>query len=538
MTFIPSVQSKNDPNNSISITGAQTFTGTSTNTNGYIYLSIILTSDKNSIAGGIEIEFSNDNINFTTYYKDTYFTGTQFYKTYQILDTYYRIKYTSDSTSIFDLAEFDIKTRLKTNNNPENNSPNNDYNTLNDSYHDAFGKLRVSMPNTLLDLKFGQANAGTTGFLSNNLVSSYGSTGSGTAVYGNGKVIMSANGATGNYTVQSRKYCIYQPGKSLLYLGSAVINSISNTSTDYTARVGYFDDLNGIFFEYSQDGIAAVLRNNGSDTRYLQNDWNIDTLNGEGTSGYIINWTNAQLFAIDLEWLGVGRIRFGLYIFGKILYCHQITNINTLTEPYMRTANLPVRCELTNNSTGDAYLTQICNTVISEGGYNPIGRPFAISNGITNIATSSNVETPILAIRGNSATASITNNRYYHQNIIPSLITVFDTANTNYIYRVRLYLAPNSPTVTTWNSVDNESIVEYALGGGNITDITNTNIIVSSAYGTEKSSTAIQSLSNIFSNEIQITSNINNISDVLLVTMQTISGNGDAYCTINWNEVY
>ena len=531
MTFIPSVQSKNDPNNSISTTG-ETFTGTSTNTNGYIYLSVILTSDQNSIAGGIEIEFSNDNINFTTYYKDTYFTGTQFYKTYQILDTYYRIKYTSASASTFN-----IKTRLKTNNNPENNSPNNNYNTLNDPYHDAFGKLRVSMPNTLLDLKFGPGNTGTTGFLSNNLISSCGPTGSGTAEYGNGKVIMSANGATGNYTVQSRKYCIYQPGKLLLYLGSAIINSLSNTSTDYTARVGYFDNLNGVFFEYSQDGIAVVVRNNGSDTRYLQDDWNIDTLNGEGTSGYDINWTTAQLFAIDLEWLGVGRIRFGLYIFGNVLYCHQITNINALTEPYMRTANLPVRCELTNNSSGNAYLTQVCNTIISEGGYNPIGRPFSISNGIVSISTDSS-ETPLLAIRGNSSTASITNNRYYHQNIIPSLITVFDTAKTNYIYRVRLYLAPNSPTVTTWNSVDDESIVEYALGGTNIPDITNTNIIVSSAYGTGKSSTAIQSLSNIFSNEIQVTSNINNISDVLLVTMQTISGNGDAYCTINWNEVY
>ena len=69
-------------------------------------------------------------------------------------------------------------------------------------------------------------------------------------------------------------------------------------------------------------------------------------MDGTGTSGYNIDFTKSQLYVIDFEWLSVGRIRFGFYIFGKIYYCHQISNFNELDEPYMKTANLPIRYEI------------------------------------------------------------------------------------------------------------------------------------------------------------------------------------------------
>jgi hypothetical protein len=204
----------------------------------------------------------------------------------------------------------------------------------------------------------------------------------------------------------------------------------------------------------------------------------------------------------------------------------------------MLSPNLPIRYEL-NVTSGSASLTQICSSVISEGGYNPIGRPFSISNGRTAIEIST-TETAILALRGNSSSVSSSNNQYYHQDIIPSLIGVFGTSKPDFIFRVRLYLAPNSPSITTWNSVDPNSVIEYALGGTNITDITiNTNIIVDSSYAEGKGSVIFQSLDGIFSNLIQITSNINNVSDVFVLTAQTLtSSSADIYATINWNEAY
>ena len=58
---------------------------------------------------------------------------------------------------------------------------------------------------------------------------------------------MSVSSSGDSYINQSRKYCIYQPGKSLLFLASGLINAGSNDSS-VKSRIGYFDDNNGLFF--------------------------------------------------------------------------------------------------------------------------------------------------------------------------------------------------------------------------------------------------------------------------------------------------
>jgi hypothetical protein len=527
MTFIPSVLSKNDNNNSTIKTSTTNFTGTGTNTTGYNQISIYITSTENSDAGGLEIQFSDDNSTWTTYFKDTYFTNTTFQKNYSILNTYYKIVYSTPS------ANFTINSRLNTETNKTNNQT--PYESPSNSFYDAFGKLRVTNPYTLLDIKFPSETTANPEFLNNNMLITSKSSGLGTATYGSSKSVLSSSGI-GSYINQSRKYCIYQPGKSLLFLGSGIIIDASASSSNYYAQLGYYDTNNGLFFKKTQTGLYVVLRNNTTDTEISQTNWNIDSLDGTGTSGYILDFTKNQLFVIDFEWLSVGRIRFGFYIFGQIYYCHQISNLNNLTEPYMLNPNLPIRYELNVADSGSASLTQICSSVISEGGYNPIGRPFSISNGTTAINTSA-TETAILALRGISSTSS-SNNQYYHQNIVPSLISIFGTSNPDFIFRLRLYLAPNSPTVSTWNSVDPNSVTQYALGGTNITNITNTNIVVDSSYAQGKGSVVFQSLDGIFSNLIQITSNIDNVSDVLVLTAQTLSNSAQIYATINWNESY
>jgi len=124
---------------------------------------------------------------------------------------------------------------------------------------------------------------------------------------------------------------------------------LENTS-GITTRIGYFDNSNGLFFQYdtSSSTISVVLRNTTTDTPIPQSSWNIDKMDGTGVSGITLNFTKAQLFVIDFEWLSVGRIRFGFYIFGRINYCHQITNLNELTNPYMLSPNLPSRYEISS----------------------------------------------------------------------------------------------------------------------------------------------------------------------------------------------
>ena len=82
------------------------------------------------------------------------------------------------------------------------------------------------------------------------------------------------------------------------------------------------------------------------DTRIPQSSWNIDKMDGTGTSGYNLDLTKMQMFYIDYTWYGAGAIRYGFRATnGQVTYCHRIVNNNVNAEAYMRSGNLPARYE-------------------------------------------------------------------------------------------------------------------------------------------------------------------------------------------------
>ncbi len=546
MTYIPSVLTNTDNNNTSStlLTSGSTFTGISTITTGYNTILLTIKSDVNSSSGGIIIQFSDDNITFNTIYTDTYFASTYYTRNYQILKKYYKIIYTNSSTN---QTEFLLTSRLSTDLDTSATTVNSVtvFDSAYESSIDAFGKLRVSNPYTLLDLRIPGISAlsgASTDFKSNELQLDNKSSGSYTGTYASSKCVFNGSG-TGYYMTQSRNFCSYQPGKSLLFLASAIINPQNST---FTSRIGYFDSEfttdpttptvnNGVFFEFTGGQMYIELKNNTL-TSIPQSSWNIDKMDGSGPSGLNLDFSKTQLFVIDMEWLGVGRVRFGFYAYGRIQYCHQITNINILTEPYTNNINLPIsHCLI--GGTGSGSLTQICSTVISEGGYNPLGRPFSVSNSEGGDApvTVPTTEVPLLAIRGGG-------NNYYHQNIIPNNVSIIDTAtNNSLIYRLRFYIAGNSPGTITWTDVNtNYSVTQFAKSG-NITGFTTANsIVLDQNYFYGRGAISFNSLSDIFStNILQITANIDNVSDILVLTCQKIgTGSTTVYSTISWQELY
>jgi len=283
--------------------------------------------------------------------------------------------------------------------------------------------------------------------------------------------------------------------------------------------------------------MSAVLRNSTADTLISQSNWNIDKFDGTGNSGITLDFTKAQLFVIDFEWLSVGRIRYGFYIYGKIFYCHQITNVNSLTAPYMVTPNLPVRYEVRNNDGGNVSLTQICSSVITEGGYYPIGKPFSANVGVTgfNVTT----EISVFSLSGYTGTSSSTANQYKHQQIIPSSLNILGDTSKNILYNIYLFQAPNGPTGTfLWASPNSNSIARYSTSNVTIPNL-NQAIKVDSGYIQGNGSVAFESLQDIFNNLVQITSNITNIPDTLVVTAAATSGGAGtttAWTSMTWTE--
>ena len=82
------------------------------------------------------------------------------------------------------------------------------------------------------------------------------------------------------------------------------------------------------------------------DFKVPQSEWNLDTIDGLGPSGYDVDLTKMQMFYIDYSWYGAGFIRWGIRgIDGNITYVHKMANNNTNAEAYMRSGNLPARYE-------------------------------------------------------------------------------------------------------------------------------------------------------------------------------------------------
>lgn len=535
MTFTPSVLSMTDSNNTTNAV-VTTFFGTPSITTGYNTITLNVSSSVDSLPGGLVLQFSPNSITgpFISYSSDTVFANLPFIKNYPVISPYYQIQYTNSSS-----AQTNIQSRLSTVDESKENDSMAVFNNDVEASLDAFGKLRVSNPQTLIDIRFPGQSTGSSSFLLNNqqVFINGQSVGQGTYNFtaSNSKCLLTVTG-TSTLISQSRKYCVYQPGKSLLFLASGVIYNSGNPSNGYTSRIGYYDDRNGLYFQYDAGSGISICTKNNTITSYPQSIWNIDKMDGTGPSKLNLDFFHTQLYVIDMEWLGVGRVRFGFYAFGRIHYCHQILNLNILNEPYTNGINLPIRYEIfgNNSNVSSATMTQICSTVISEGGYNPIGRSFSASTGNTQLSTT-NSETPIIALRGGGS-------NYYHQTILPNSFMLFSTdANTVVLYRIRLYHDSIPFTVSGWTDVDpSNSVAQYALGNNIISFSPGSSIICDMGYFSGKNSITLSNLTDVFNNIFQITQNSLGVSDVLVITTQIVTGNNSTgtFGNINWQEIY
>jgi hypothetical protein len=98
------------------------------------------------------------------------------------------------------------------------------------------------------------------------------------------------------------------------------------------------------------------------DVKIPQSEWNLDTMDGLGPSGYDLDLTKMQMFYIDYSWYGAGYIRWGLRgVDGNITYVHKMPNNNVNAEAYMRSGNVPARYE----SNTFARTTKITQNVLT-----------------------------------------------------------------------------------------------------------------------------------------------------------------------------
>jgi len=103
-----------------------------------------------------------------------------------------------------------------------------------------------------------------------------------------------------------------------------------------------------------------------ADKKVRQKDWNLDRMDGTGPSGYNFDPAKMQMIGIEYSWYGAGFIDYMVRgADGNFVYGHRIRNSNVNTEAYMRSGNLPVRYEITNEGQNGKLKTGIDSTQTS-----------------------------------------------------------------------------------------------------------------------------------------------------------------------------
>lgn len=267
----------------------------------------------------------------------------------------------------------------------------------------AFGRLRVANARILGDYRF-MYGSGTT--FEMDYVTSTGATIS--INYTSVCAVLSVTSSSGSTAfMQTKQYHPYIPGTGHLAMLTFVFAA---ATTGLTQKAGLFDADNGIFLRLRDYTTELVIRNRGVDTEVVpQSQWNTDRLDGSMTefnpSGLTLDLTKPQIFALDYQWLGVGRVRCALNIGGEVRILHHFEHANvTGNGVYMSQPSLPVRWEIKNTGglSSNKSMTSICGSVYAEGGDIETGFVRAIStDGASISVTSSNAVygRGILAVR-------------------------------------------------------------------------------------------------------------------------------------------
>ena len=96
------------------------------------------------------------------------------------------------------------------------------------------------------------------------------------------------------------------------------------------------------------------------DTRVPQSQFNIDSIDGTGISGYNINLNKMQMMGIAFSWYGAGFIDFMCRgSDGNMIVAHRMKNNNVNDEAYMRSGNSAVRYQTINESVTDTLAANI-----------------------------------------------------------------------------------------------------------------------------------------------------------------------------------
>lgn len=218
------------------------------------------------------------------------------------------------------------------------------------------------------------------------------------------ELVLSTTGVSGSKAVrQTHQYYPYTPG-----VGTEVLLSTKTGDTGKSGLVrrwGLFDDNDGLYFEQSGSVFSVNIRSKASgvitEDKVLQSNFNQATLSNNVGTSFPLDISKYNLFWIDFAWLGVNKIRFGVYTpAGDRLVAHTFENTNNIILPYSRRGTLPLRIEQDNEGTvgSSSEFSLICAAIKRQSAVDEYrGKEFEVDSNPISITSSE--YTPVISVK-------------------------------------------------------------------------------------------------------------------------------------------
>lgn len=387
---------------------------------------------------------------------------------------------------------------------------------------DAFGHLRISFSNVLLSSNHARNILLTEVW---DVSSSIGAV-LPSASYDASRASFKLYPGTGvNKTIarQTKQYFTYHTGHSQ----RASLTFINmQPETGVRKRIGMFDANDGIFLETHDSNTYMVIRSSVdgvvTENRVEQADWNVNKLNGTElkNNNLSLDLSKGNIFTLDYQWLGVGRVRTGFVNNGDEYTCHKFDNANSHSSVYMRTPHLPVRYEITNidNITPSPYLEQVCSSVVREGGGENRGKDVVsvcFNQGTTATTTARSVLSMRLKNLYNRIAIQIDGGDFQNRGTEPVLF--------------QLVLNPTLAGTLVWT--DDTSFTQKSITQLSYT--ANTGILLGAAFlDSGGGRQAKDSAQLVTENILKLVSNIEGDSDIVSIIATSITGTQSVDATI------
>lgn len=360
--------------------------------------------------------------------------------------------------------------------------------------------------------------------------------GDGTITYDddNGQALLNAGATAGTNTavLQSHYHAPYVPGYGM----SAFITGRRDGTVPTNGEVGrgLYDGENGIYEKETASGITLNIETttDASNQSIAQASWNIDPMDGTGPSGLTLDTTKNNILVIQFQALYVGLVLVGYDIDGKLWPVHAFMNANSLTDPYIRKASLPVRYwASTATDASDAEIRAVCCSVQGQGGYDLFdipGRSFGAAGSRADIGTSF---VPILAIRPKEQLNSIDQNAL----VIPLEVDVSAADDAVWV-EIRRNATITAGSFDT--DVDDLSVVEVGLVGDTtpLAVTADTGQLIDVFYLAADNKTQVGKADGVFGKSLLCYSHLLGAADNLVV-MAAGGTTSDVYASVKWKEI-